>query len=91
MLQISILILILVQFMPLSMDSLVASGAGDCRVKILSVEHANIPDSQPSFQCSCHAGRVKRLAVAPDVPYLLWSGNNDLNNEDINNNKKTII
>ena len=65
--------------MPLSMDSLVASGAGDCRVKILSVEHANIPDSQPSFQCSCHAGRVKRLGVAPDVPYLLWSGN-DLTN-----------
>lgn len=61
--------------MPQSNNSLVASGAGDCRVKIHCVEHANDPDSLPNFQCSCHAGRVKRLAVAPDVPYLLFSGN----------------
>lgn len=65
--------------MPQSMDGLVASGAGDGRVKIHRVEcdHRDGVLQNPSFQCRCHAGRVKRLATAPDVPYLLWSGAED--------------
>lgn len=65
--------------MPQSKDGLVASAAGDGRVKIHWVEHASAINSTPqtSLQCNCHVGRVKRLATAPDVPYLLWSGAED--------------
>ncbi|KAI9555619.1 hypothetical protein GHT06_018134 [Daphnia sinensis] len=68
-----------VKFMPQTMDGLVASAAGDGRVKIHWVEHASGMNSTPqtSLQCNCHVGRVKRLATAPDVPYLLWSGAED--------------
>lgn len=61
--------------MPCSMDGLVASGAGDGKVKLHHVEHTT--GSSAQFQCSCHSGRVKRLAIAPDLPYLLWSGAED--------------
>ncbi|XP_046437062.1 WD and tetratricopeptide repeats protein 1-like [Daphnia pulex] len=68
-----------VKFMPQSMDGLVASAAGDGRVKIHWVDHAQSMNSTPqtSLQCNCHVGRVKRLATAPDIPYLLWSGAED--------------
>ncbi|XP_057368390.1 WD and tetratricopeptide repeats protein 1-like [Daphnia carinata] len=68
-----------VKFMPQTKDGLVASAAGDGRVKIHWVEHASAINSTPqtSLQCNCHVGRVKRLATAPDVPYLLWSGAED--------------
>lgn len=68
-----------VKFMPQTKDGLVASAAGDGRVKIHWVEHASAINTTPqtSLQCNCHVGRVKRLATAPDVPYLLWSGAED--------------
>ena len=67
----------LVQFMPQSNSSLVVTGAGDGQVKIHTIDHPSDETTQPSFQCKCHAGRVKRLATAPDIPYLLWSGAED--------------
>ena len=63
--------------MPNTNDCLVASGAADGQVKVHSIEHLVDGNSQQSFQCNCHAGRVKRLATAPDIPYLLWSGAED--------------
>lgn len=63
--------------MPQSKDGLVASAAGDGRVKIHWTELASSSTPQTSFQCNCHVSRVKRLATAPDVPYLLWSGAED--------------
>jgi len=66
-----------VKFMPSSNSGLVASGAGDGHVKIHAIDHPIDENTQPSFQCKCHAGRVKRLATAPDIPYLLWSGAED--------------
>ena len=63
--------------MPQSMDGLLASAAGDGKVKIHWIERASGPTPQTSLQCSCHVSRVKRLATAPDVPYLLWSGSED--------------
>lgn len=63
--------------MPQSMDGLVASGAGDGRIKVHWVEKASDPSYQPGFQCSCHAARVKRLATVPDVPFMLWSAAED--------------
>ncbi|KFM60247.1 WD and tetratricopeptide repeats protein 1, partial [Stegodyphus mimosarum] len=29
------------------------------------------------MSCSCHGGRVKRLAVAPNVPFMFWSAAED--------------
>ncbi|XP_069358026.1 WD and tetratricopeptide repeats protein 1 isoform X1 [Maniola hyperantus] len=29
------------------------------------------------LECSCHCGRVKRLAATPDKPHLLWSAGED--------------
>lgn len=63
--------------MPQSMNGLVASAAADGRVKIHWSERATNSTPQTSLQCNCHASRVKRLATAPDVPYLLWSGSED--------------
>jgi WD and tetratricopeptide repeat-containing protein 1 len=65
--------------MPQSNDGLVATGAGDGKVKLHLVERAGSSEvGEPSFlQCTCHAGRVKRLAIAPDLPYMLWSGAED--------------
>ena len=68
----------LFQFMPHSKNGLIASSAGDGKVKIHRVERSGTSTvSDPSFQCVCHTNRVKRLATAPDMPYLLWSGSED--------------
>ena len=63
--------------MPQTADGVVASAAADGRVKIHWTERTSDLEPQTSLQCSCHVGRVKRLATAPDVPYLLWSGAED--------------
>lgn len=48
------------------------TGAGDCRIRVHDVGL-----SETTHVCSCHTGRVKRLATAPNVPYMFWSAAED--------------
>ncbi|KAF5281774.1 hypothetical protein FQA39_LY17693 [Lamprigera yunnana] len=57
-------------------DSLIATGAGDCRVIVQSIEQA-VRHQTPHLDCGCHVGRVKRLATSPDEPLLFWSASED--------------
>ncbi|CAG0915304.1 unnamed protein product [Notodromas monacha] len=61
-----------VKFLPGSMDRTIATSSADTEVHVHDLEKA-----ETIFRCSCHTGRVKRLAVAPDTPYLLWSAGED--------------
>lgn len=54
--------------------SLIATGAADCRVTVQSIEDS---ERQAHVDCSCHVGRVKRLATTPDQPYVFWSAAED--------------
>jgi WD and tetratricopeptide repeat-containing protein 1 len=60
------------QFLPNSNDNLVVSGAADCRIRVHDVE-----GTVTTQVFSCHAGRVKRLATAPNIPFLFWSAAED--------------
>lgn len=59
-----------------SNDSIVATAAGDCKVIVQNVNEA-VSKETPLLQCSCHIGRVKRLATCPDQPMLFWSAGED--------------
>ena len=61
-----------VVWVPGSEDGQLASGAGDCRVCLADVEAGAVTRSVMG-----HQGRVKRLAVAGDVPGVIWSGGED--------------
>lgn len=61
-----------VKFLPNTKDNTVVTGAGDCRVRVHDVNVA-----ETTMICSCHAGRVKRLATAPNLPYMFWSAAED--------------
>ncbi|CAG2110116.1 unnamed protein product [Medioppia subpectinata] len=61
-----------VKFIPKTDDNMVCSGAADCRVRV-----HDITGSETTLVCCCHLGRVKRLAVAPNVPHLFWSAAED--------------
>jgi len=61
-----------VVWLPGSEDGQLASGAGDCRVCLADVEAGAVTRSVMG-----HQGRVKRLAVAGDVPGVIWSGGED--------------
>lgn len=65
-----------VKFMPNSNDSLVASGAADSHIYIFDINREMDPAS-PYWKCVCHAQRVKRLATAPEHPWMLWSAGED--------------
>lgn len=64
-----------VKFMPQTADSIVLSGAADGKIFAYDRNH---PD-KALLKCSCHGGRVKRLAVANQVPNLFWSASEDGN------------
>ncbi|XP_063621870.1 WD and tetratricopeptide repeats protein 1 isoform X2 [Cydia splendana] len=51
---------------------LIATCAADGTVRARS-----ICGGAPLLECSCHCGRVKRLAVAPHNPHLIWSAGED--------------
>ncbi|XP_022905500.1 WD and tetratricopeptide repeats protein 1 [Onthophagus taurus] len=55
--------------------SLIATGAGDCRVIVKSVDDTKA--NSPLIDCSCHLNRVKRLAKCPEQPLLFWSASED--------------
>lgn len=62
-----------VKFLPQSQDSKVATGAGDSYVYIFDVNKG----AEPIWSCHCHTQRIKRLATAPENPYMLWSSGED--------------
>ncbi|PSN32439.1 WD and tetratricopeptide repeats protein 1 [Blattella germanica] len=61
-----------VKFLPKSGDGVLVTGAGDCRIRVHDVSL-----NETTHVCSCHTGRVKRLATAPNVPYMFWSAAED--------------
>lgn len=61
-----------VKFLPKTKDNIVVTGAADCRIRVHDVE-----SRETTLLCSCHTGRVKRVATAPNVPYLFWSAAED--------------
>lgn len=48
------------------------TGAGDRTIRVHDVEL-----KETILICSCHVGRVKRIATAPSVPSLFWSAAED--------------
>ena len=60
------------QFLPNSNESILVSGAADCKIR---VHELNSSETTQVF--SCHAGRVKRLATAPNLPFMFWSAAED--------------
>jgi WD40 repeat protein len=60
------------QFMPLSGDQTILTGAADCKIRV-----HDIAMNEPKMVCSCHANRVKRLAIAPNDANLFWSAAED--------------
>ncbi|XP_063241067.1 WD and tetratricopeptide repeats protein 1 [Bacillus rossius redtenbacheri] len=61
-----------VKFLPKSGDAVLVTGAGDSRIRVHDI---NLGET--THMCSCHTGRVKRLATAPNVPYMFWSAAED--------------
>lgn len=61
-----------VKFLPFSNDNTIASGAADCKIRVHDVNGA-----ETIMACSCHTGRVKRLAIAPQTPHMFWSSAED--------------
>lgn len=61
-----------VKFLPNSGDSVLVSGAADCKIRVHDTNAA-----ETTMACSCHVGRIKRLAVAPNVPFMFWSAAED--------------
>lgn len=61
-----------VKFLPDSNDNTIASGAADCKVRV-----HDLKSSETTLVCCCHMGRVKRLAVAPNAPFMFWSAAED--------------
>ena len=63
---------VLFQFLPNANDATLVTGAADCKVRVHS-----LANQETTHAFSCHAGRVKRLATAPNVPYMFWSAGED--------------
>ncbi|XP_035215285.1 WD and tetratricopeptide repeats protein 1-like, partial [Stegodyphus dumicola] len=61
-----------VKFLPNTNDRNVVSGAADFRIRV-----HDVATKENTMSCSCHGGRVKRLAVAPNVPFMFWSAAED--------------
>ncbi|KAL1131225.1 hypothetical protein AAG570_010843 [Ranatra chinensis] len=61
-----------VKFKPESNGNIIITGAGDYEVRV-----HNLVCKETIRACICHAGRVKRLATAPDLPDVFWSAAED--------------
>jgi len=62
-----------VKFLPKSGDNTIISGAADCFIRVHDVSSS----AQTIHVCTCHSGRVKRIAVTKSAPYLFWSAAED--------------
>ncbi|XP_049280801.1 WD and tetratricopeptide repeats protein 1 [Anopheles funestus] len=63
-----------VKFLPKRNNSLLVTGAGDCKTFVFDVNRQN---DYPIRQCSCHTQRVKRLATSPRNVHMFWSSGED--------------
>ncbi|KAL5236457.1 hypothetical protein ACI65C_003867 [Semiaphis heraclei] len=61
-----------VKFIPNCNDDIVATGAGDW-----SSHTYNVTTGKQLTSCICSQGRIKRLAVANDVPSVYWCASED--------------
>jgi WD and tetratricopeptide repeat-containing protein 1 len=62
-----------VKFLPKSNDKQIVTGAAD---QCLFSYDLNQPE-EPLFKCRCHQSRIKRLAVAPELPFTFFSSSED--------------
>uniref|UniRef100_A0A2L2YFC7 WD and tetratricopeptide repeats protein 1 n=1 Tax=Parasteatoda tepidariorum TaxID=114398 RepID=A0A2L2YFC7_PARTP len=60
------------KFLPHSNDQRIISGAADFRIRIYDIQ-----SKETVMNCSCHWGRVKRLAATSNVPHMFWSAAED--------------
>ncbi|KAL8162383.1 hypothetical protein V2J09_013872 [Rumex salicifolius] len=70
------------KFLPDTSDELVASGAGDCEVRVFNVARssersAEVTPTAPLAHFQCHTKRVKKLAVEVGNPHVVWSASED--------------
>ncbi|ETN62216.1 wd and tetratricopeptide repeat protein [Anopheles darlingi] len=63
-----------VKFLPKRGNSLLATGAGDCKTFVFDVSRQN---DSPIRKCTCHMQRVKRLETSPTDMHLYWSAAED--------------
>lgn len=61
-----------IKFLPNSDDSILVSGAADSNIR---VHDLNTKETTHVF--TCHVSRVKRLATAPNLPFMFWSAAED--------------
>ena len=57
-----------VKFLPKHNDTFIATAAADKSIMLFDINHP----SESIYTCNCHFSRVKRLAIAPDSPYIFW-------------------
>ncbi|XP_067628800.1 WD and tetratricopeptide repeats protein 1 [Eurosta solidaginis] len=62
-----------VKFLPRHNNALIATAAADRYIYVFDVNRHN----EAILSCSCHVARVKRLATAPDSPFVFWSAGED--------------
>lgn len=58
--------------MPRTSDTKIVTGAADCKISGIDVV-----TKDTVYVCNCARSRIKRIAVAPDVPDLFWSASED--------------
>lgn len=63
-----------VKFIPKSNNSTIVTGAADAKLFLFDINRNN---QSPTWSCHCHSFRVKRLATAPENPFLFWSAGED--------------
>jgi WD and tetratricopeptide repeats protein 1 len=62
-----------VKFLPKSNDNQIVTGAADNCMFVYDLNHTE----DPIFKCRCHQSRVKRVAVAPELPSVFFSSSED--------------
>ncbi|KAL8261506.1 hypothetical protein R6Q59_025555 [Mikania micrantha] len=70
------------KFVPETSDELVVSGAADAEVRLFNLSRlgrrgAEDSTIHPSALFQCHTKRIKKLAVEPGNPNLVWSASED--------------
>lgn len=62
-----------VKFLPKRNDSILLTGAGDCKMYVFDINRGEFPIRK----CTCHGQRIKRLATTPKLIHLFWSAAED--------------
>lgn len=53
---------------------MLVTGAADAKLYVFDI---NRDDPSPTWRCFCHSMRIKRLATAPEQPFIFWSAAED--------------